>query len=186
MKLISVKANMISINGNAATILDVLACVVVSSDLNFIKLGYNKRMLLKGFRYIDVKNIISVPYFVEFSNEFGSVLDIKDLNIDSTLNIRGKTKGKGFTGVIKRYGFSGLSASHGVSLTHRSLGAIGSRQDPGRVWKGKKMAGRMGNIYICLKLVKIVVINKFTCRIIVYGSIPGGNNNILYLQQPNI
>ncbi len=92
MKSISVKVNMISINDNAATMLDVLACVVVSSNLNFIKLGYNKRMLLKGFRYIDAKNIISVPYFVEFSNEFGSVLDIKDLNIDSTLDTKGKNK----------------------------------------------------------------------------------------------
>ncbi len=88
--------------------------------------------------------------------------------------------------MIKRYGFSGLSASHGVSLTHRSLGAIGSRQDPGRVWKGKKMAGRMGNTYISLKLVKIIVINKSTCRIIIYGSVPGKINNILYLQQTNM
>ncbi|PIM95845.1 50S ribosomal subunit protein L3 [Candidatus Hodgkinia cicadicola] len=183
MKLVSVKSKMISINGNAATMLDILACVVVSSGLNFIKLGYNKRKLLKNFRDIDVKKIIYVPCFIKTPNEFGSVLDIKDLNTNSTINIRGKTKGRGFTGVIKRYGFSGLSASHGVSLTHRSLGAIGSRQDPGRVWKGKKMAGRMGNVYISLKLIKIVVINKFTCWIIVYGSVPGKNNNILYLQQ---
>ncbi len=113
-------------------------------------------------------------------------LDIKDLNTNSTINIRGKTKGREFTGVIKRYGFLGLSASHGVSLTHRSLGVIGSRQDPGRVWKGKKMAGRMGNVYISLKLVKIVVINKFTCWIIVYGSVTEKKNNILYLQQTKI
>ncbi len=81
--------------------------------------------------------------------------------------------------------FSGLNASHGVSLTLRSLGAIGSEQDLGKKLKEKKMVGRMGNI-ISLKLVEIVVVNKFTCRIIIYGSVSRKINDILYPQQTNM
>ncbi|PIM96226.1 50S ribosomal subunit protein L3 [Candidatus Hodgkinia cicadicola] len=174
---------MVSINGRAASVLDVLACVIISKTKTFISLGYNSRRVLRGFRYINIKKVISISNKKEIPNEFGSVLDIKDLNINLTLNIRGRTKGKGFAGVMKRYGFSGLNASHGVSLAHRSLGTIGSRQDPGRVWKGKKMAGKMGNTYIHLKLIKIAIINKFIGRIVVYGPLPGGPNSILHIQQ---
>ncbi len=73
---------------------------------------------------------------------------------------------------------SGLNASHGVSLAHRSLEAIGSRQDPGRVWKVGRMAGKMGNTHIHLKLIKIAIINKFIGRIVVY--VPSQGDLIAY------
>ncbi len=92
MKLVSVKSNMISINGNAATMLDVLVCVVVSNGLNFIKLGYRKRTVLKDLQNIKGKRIISIPWLIKTTNEFGSVLDIKDLDINSTINIRGNNR----------------------------------------------------------------------------------------------
>ncbi len=92
MKLVSVKSNMISINGNAVTMLDVLVCVVVSNGLNFIKLGYRKRTVLKDLQNIKGKRIISIPWLIKTTNEFGSVLDIKDLDINSTINIRGNNR----------------------------------------------------------------------------------------------
>ncbi|PIM95759.1 50S ribosomal subunit protein L3 [Candidatus Hodgkinia cicadicola] len=183
MELICVKSKMTSINGKAVSLLDVLACVVIEEGQNYINLGYNVKVLLRDFRYIDIKRTTFIRINMNIPNEFGSVFGIDDLESDLTLSVKGRTKGKGFTGAMKRYGFSGLSASHGVSLAHRSLGAIGSRQDPGRVWKGKKMAGRKGNIIVCLKSVRIAMINRFTKRIAVYGSIPGGINNILHIQQ---
>ncbi len=71
----------------------------------FISLDYNSRRVLRGFRYINIKKVISISNKKEIPNEFGSVLDIKDLNINLTLNIEGRTEGKGFAGVMKHYGF---------------------------------------------------------------------------------
>lgn len=92
-----------------------------------------------------------------------------------------KSKGKGFAGVMKRHGFSGLRATHGVSLSHRSAGSIGARQDPGRVWKGKKMAGRMGNKRLTIKNIKIAKVNLFTGTVVVYGPVPGNRTSAIQL-----
>lgn len=83
------------------------------------------------------------------------------------------SKGKGFAGVIKRHGFAGLRQSHGVSLAHRSCGAIGARQDPGRVWKGTKMAGRMGGVKVTVKNLRIARYDSFACKVLLCGSVPG-------------
>ncbi len=177
------KCGMITLCDKAITILDLLGCVVLLSDSKCFKIGYNIKTFLRDFKNINIKSIININ--ANIPNEFGSVLDITCLiscvnNLDA-IDIRGKTKGKGFAGVIKRYGFAGLRASHGVSLSHRSGGSIGARQDPGKVWKGKKMAGRMGSNYVTIKNIKILSINLFTYRILIYGPIPGGTISALLL-----
>jgi len=89
------------------------------------------------------------------------------------VDIQGITKGKGFQGAMKRWGFKGQPASHGVSLAHRSLGATGARQDPGKTWKGKKMAGRMGGDRTTIPCLKVYDIWPELNLISIVGSVPG-------------
>lgn len=95
------------------------------------------------------------------------------------VDVKGVTKGKGFAGVMKRWGFAGQAATHGVSKTHRHLGSTGACQDPGRVWKGKKMPGNMGNknkTAECLKVHKIDVNRNL---LFLKGAVPGVNGGFL-------
>ena len=99
----------------------------------FAKKNTEPKKILKEFRITNTEN------FKE-GNEFGLEI-FKDKKF---IDVRSKTIGKGFAGVMKRWNFGGLRASHGVSVSHRSHGSTGQRQDPGKVFKGKKMAGHMG------------------------------------------
>ena len=84
--------------------------------------------------------------------------------------------GKGFAGVMKRHNFAGLEATHGVSLTHRSHGSTGQRQDPGKVFKGKKMAGHMGDERVTVQNLKVVSVDASRGLIMVKGGVPGAEN----------
>jgi large subunit ribosomal protein L3 len=95
------------------------------------------------------------------------------LGVGDIVNVIGVSKGKGFAGVIKRYGFRGECASHGVSLTHRHQGSLGNRRREGKVRKGKKMPGHMGNEQVTVKnleVVKLVPEDKIVC---IKGAVPG-------------
>ena len=99
------------------------------------------------------------------------------------MDVRSKTIGKGFAGVMKRWNFGGLRASHGVSVSHRSHGSTGQRQDPGKVFKGKKMAGHMGDklrTMLNLEIVKSDIENNL---IYLKGSIPGSKNSTVFLRE---
>ena len=111
-------------------------------------------------------------------NEFGLEI-FKDVKFVDT---RSKTIGKGFAGAMKRHNFGGLRASHGVSISHRSHGSTGQNQDPGRVFKGKKMAGRMGAKKVTKQNLKIIDIDEVNKLLIVKGSIPGKKNSTVYLK----
>jgi large subunit ribosomal protein L3 len=89
------------------------------------------------------------------------------------VDVAGSTTGKGFQGVMKRWNFAGLEASHGVSVSHRSHGSTGQRQDPGRTFKGKKMAGHMGTANITVQNLKIVATDADKGLIMVRGAVPG-------------
>jgi large subunit ribosomal protein L3 len=95
------------------------------------------------------------------------------------IDVKGISIGKGFQGAMKRWGFKGMPASHGVSLSHRAIGSTGSRQDPGKVFKGKKMAGRMGGDNITVKRLQILQVNIGHNCILVRGCVPGSNNGKL-------
>ena len=102
-------------------------------------------------------------------NEFGLEI-FKDIKF---VDVKSKTIGKGFAGVMKRYNFSGLRATHGVSVSHRSHGSTGQRQDPGKVFKGKKMAGHMGNKLRTMQNIEIVKSDIENNLLYLKGSIPG-------------
>jgi large subunit ribosomal protein L3 len=89
------------------------------------------------------------------------------------VDVCGTSIGKGFAGVMKRHGFKGLRASHGVSVSHRSHGSTGNRQDPGRVFKGKKMAGHMGDRRVTVLNLEVVSIDPERGLILVKGAVPG-------------
>ncbi len=101
------------------------------------------------------------------------------------ISVRGLTSGKGFAGVMKRWNFRGLEASHGVSVSHRSHGSTGQRQDPGKTFKGKKMAGHMGVNNITIKNLNIEYIDNENSVIAIKGSIPGKNGSEILVKLNN-
>mgnify|MGYP001317165752 CR=1 FL=1 len=98
------------------------------------------------------------------------------------VDVSGTSIGKGFAGAMKRHNFGGLRASHGVSISHRSHGSTGNSQDPGRTWKGKKMAGQYGNVRITTQNLKIVKLLEDENLILVEGSVPGSKNGFVILR----
>jgi len=106
-------------------------------------------------------------------NEFGVEI-FKDIKF---VDVRSSTIGKGFAGVMKRHNFSGLRATHGVSVSHRSHGSTGQRQDPGKVFKGKKMAGHMGNKIRTMQNLEIIKSDLENDLLYLKGSIPGSKNS---------
>lgn len=98
------------------------------------------------------------------------------------VDVTGTSIGKGFAGWMKRWGFRGLRASHGVSLTHRSGGSTGQRQDPGRVEKGKKMPGHMGAKQVTMQNLKVILVDQEKGLIGVKGAVPGHKDNYVLIK----
>ncbi len=105
-------------------------------------------------------------------NEFG----VEIFNDIKFVDVKSKTIGKGFAGAMKRHNFSGLRATHGVSVSHRSHGSTGQRQDPGKVFKGKKMAGHMGDKLRTIQNIEIIKSDTENDLLYLKGSIPGSKN----------
>ncbi len=138
----------------------------------FTKKNTEPKKILKEFRVQNTEN------FKE-GNEIGIEL-FKDKKF---IDVKSRTIGKGFAGVMKRWNFGGLRASHGVSVSHRSHGSTGQRQDPGKVFKGKKMAGHMGDklrTMLNLEIIKSDIENNL---IYLKGSIPGSKNSKVLLRE---
>lgn len=102
--------------------------------------------------------------------------------IGTTVDVQGISSGKGFAGAMKRHNFRGLEATHGVSITHRSHGSTGQRQDPGKVFKGKKMAGHMGATKVTVQNLKVVLFDKELKLLGVQGAVPGNDNCVAYIK----
>lgn len=111
----------------------------------------------------------------------GKKLSVTHFQNGQIVDVTGISIGKGFAGPMKRHNFSGLRASHGVSVSHRAHGSTGQCQDPGRVFKGKKMAGHMGNKTVTIQNLTIVQVDKELEIIAVLGAIPGSKNSIVYV-----
>ena len=138
----------------------------------FAKKNTEPKKILKEFR------VDKVDQFKE-GNEFGLEI-FKDKKF---VDVRSKTIGKGFAGVMKRWNFGGLRASHGVSVSHRSHGSTGQRQDPGKVFKGKKMAGHMGDKLRTMLNLEIVKSDLENNLLYLKGSIPGSKNSTVFLRE---
>ena len=157
-----------------------LASIETEKDISNIKkpqrkmfssVKINPKKIVKEFK-VDKDNILEV----------GTKLNVDHFKVDQFIDASSFSIGKGFAGVMKRHNFGGLSASHGVSISHRSHGSTGQNQDPGRVFKGKKMAGRMGNKKVTKQNLRVVQIDNDNKLILVKGSVPGKKNSIIYLK----
>lgn len=109
--------------------------------------------------------------------QVGQVLQPSHFTVGQLVDVTGVSIGKGFAGAMKRHNFGGLRASHGVSVSHRSHGSTGCRQDPGRVFKNKKMAGHMGCNRVTIKNLTVLSVDDERGLIFVKGSVPGAKNN---------
>ena len=138
----------------------------------FAKKSTEPKKILREFR------VNNISEFKE-GNEIGLEL-FKDQKF---VDITSKTIGKGFAGVIKRHNFSGLRASHGVSVSHRAMGSTGQNQDPGKVFKGKKMAGQMGNKFRTVQNLEIIKSDPENNLIFIKGSVPGSKNSLVLIQK---
>ena len=138
----------------------------------FSKKNTEAKKTLKEFR---VKNIDEYKE----GNEFGIEI-FKDIKF---LDVKSKTIGKGFAGAMKRHNFGGLRASHGVSISHRAHGSTGQNQDPGKVFKGKKMAGHMGDKIRTMQNLEIIKTDLDNELLYLKGSIPGSKNSEVLLKK---
>lgn len=101
------------------------------------------------------------------------------------VNVRGLTRGKGFAGTVKRHNFQTQDATHGNSLSHRAPGSIGQCQMPGRVWKGKRMSGHMGDVYRTAQNQEIVKIDMDRHLLLIKGAIPGAPDGVVVVTESN-
>ena len=119
------------------------------------------------------------------SYEIGKHLTAEVFEVGQYVDVTGTSKGKGYAGVIKRHNFSMQDATHGNSLAHRAHGSIGQCQTPGRVWKGKKMSGHMGNVQKTIQSLKIVDMDVENNVIYIKGAVPGFNGSELKIKPSN-
>ena len=112
----------------------------------------------------------------------GDKLSVNHYVTGQKVDVVGISQGKGFAGSMKRHNFGGMQASHGVSISHRAHGSTGNSQDPGRTWKGKKMAGQYGNVRITTQNLTVVKLIENENLILVQGSVPGSKNGVVMIK----
>jgi large subunit ribosomal protein L3 len=176
------------------TILKVGPCVItqiktqLSDGYNSIQIGYgnvsNKKLTQPELGHLKKFDIQPLKYLKEFrvneseDFEIGQILNVDAFSTGQLVNIRGKSVGKGFSGLQKRYNFTRGPMTHG-SKNHRGPGSIGMGTSPGRVLPGKKMAGQLGNKIATIRKLKIIQINSEENILVIKGSVPGKPGNLL-------
>ena len=182
------------------TILKIGPCVitqiktVLTDGYNAIQIGYgatsSKYLSQPELGHLQKSNIQPLKYLKEFridnvdEFEVGQVLNVDLLSINQLVNIKGKTVGKGFSGLQKRYNFTRGPMTHG-SKNHRAPGSIGMGTTPGRVLPGKKMAGQLGNKLTTIKKLKVIQLSSEENILIIKGSVPGKPGNLLSITPSN-
>ena len=154
---------------------------------NAVQVGYGKiknsklNKSMKGFfakKNTEPKKILKEYRVKNLENyKEGNELGLEIFNEIKFVDVKSRTIGKGFAGAMKRHNFSGLRASHGVSVSHRSHGSTGQRQDPGKVFKGKKMAGHMGDKIRTIQNIEIIKSDLENSLLYLKGSIPGSKKS---------
>ena len=145
---------------------------IKSSKLSKAMKGYFSKKNTEAKKKLKEYRVLNTENYKE-GNEFGLEI-FKDVKFVDT---KSKTIGKGFAGAMKRHNFGGLRATHGVSISHRSHGSTGQRQDPGKVFKGKKMAGHMGDKLRTMQNIEIIKTDLENELLYLKGSIPGAKNS---------
>jgi len=180
------------------TLIQVYECCVVAVkefvDYNNVTFGFgavkNPNKLTKPLRESYVKKglqphkkMLTVRMAKDKTPKVGDTVSVDVLTGVIAVDVTGISKGKGFAGGIKRWHFKGLEASHGVSISHRSIGSTGNRKLPGKVFAGKKMPGQLGNKRSTVKNLKIVEIDPNDRLVCVKGGIPGSNGSDVVIKR---
>ena len=176
-----------------ATVLDYNTCTVVGNRtedidgytaniLGFLKPKKLNKPQLKDFnkKNLEPKRIIKEERLSSSEDllEVGSEVSPK-FNVGDKVCVQSKSTGKGFAGAMKRHNFSGMRASHGVSISHRAHGSTGQNQNPGKVFKGKKMAGHLGDEVTTTKNLEVLLVDTEKKLILLKGSVPGKNKSVV-------
>ena len=176
-----------------ATVLDYNTCTVVGNRtedkdgyianiLGFLKPKKLNKPQLKDFnkKNIEPKRIIKEERLSSSEDllEVGSEVSPR-FNVGDKVCVQSKSTGKGFAGSMKRHNFSGMRASHGVSISHRAHGSTGQNQNPGKVFKGKKMAGHLGDETTTTKNLEVLLVDTEKKLILLKGSVPGKNKSVV-------
>ncbi len=156
-----------------------------------VQLGFNNKKLkninkpLKGHfakaKTEPKEKIIEFRVSEDALLKIGDKISVNHFIPGQKVDVMGISQGKGFAGSMKRHNFGGMQATHGVSISHRAHGSTGNSQDPGRTWKGKKMAGQYGNVRVTTQNLKVVKLLEDEDLILVEGSVPGSKNGIVTL-----
>ncbi len=179
------------------TVVEAGPCVVtqiktkVNDGYDAVQVGYGdrkKKHLTKPMEghfaraKVDPKRLlVEFDILPGFEYKLGQEFTVSLFKTGEYVDVSGKSKGRGFAGVIKRHNFSTQPKTHGTKNTYRHPGSIGQASDPARVFKGMKMAGHYGNAKITLPNVKIVQVDKEKNQILLKGPVPGANNGIVYI-----
>jgi large subunit ribosomal protein L3 len=160
---------------------------------NAIRIGFGKiktSKLTKQMKGVFAKKSaepkkILREFRVENLEEYkeGNEIGLEFLKDQKFVDVTSKTIGKGFAGVMKRHNFSGLRASHGVSVSHRAHGSTGQNQDPGKVFKGKKMAGHMGDKFRTIQNLEVIKSDLENNLLFIKGSVPGSKNSTVLIKK---
>lgn len=156
---------------------------------NAVQLGFGEAKRLNKPLKGHLKNLGAFKYLrevrVEDTSDIkpGSLVKVDIFQPGSLVKVTGTSKGKGFAGVVKRHGFAGGPKSHGQSDRHRAPGSIGAGTDPGRVIKGLRMAGHMGNRRVTVRNLKVVKVDPEANLLLVKGAVPGARNSLLLIQK---
>lgn len=181
----------------AVTVIEAGPCTVVSKKTaendgyESIQLGYGdispKHVNKPAEGHFKAHDVAPKKTLKEFRLEDCAALNVGDIvkadtfAVGESVDIAGKSKGKGFQGAIKRHGFSRLKMTHGTGPVHREAGSMGANSDPSRVFKGKKLPGQMGNVNVTVQNLEIVKIDAENNLIAVKGAVPGSRGNIVYI-----
>ena len=154
-----------------------------------IQLGFGEAKRLNSPQKGHLKQVGMLKYLREFAVEdiesfkVGQVIDVSIFKTGDFVDVTGISKGKGFAGVVKRHGFAGGPKTHGQSDRHRAPGSIGATTSPARVFKGKKMAGHMGNERVTVRRLKVVEADAERNLLLVRGSVPGAKNRLVTVRK---
>ena len=184
-------------NGEAAAVTAIEAgpCSVVQvktvakEGYNAVQLGFGEAKRLNSPQRGHVKELGQFKYLREFrvgdseAIEAGQKIDVSLFKAGDLVDITGVSKGKGFAGVVKRHHFAGGPKTHGQSDRHRHPGAIGSTTSPGRVFKGMRMAGHMGDRKTTVRHLEVFEADPARNLLLVRGAVPGGKNGLLLIKK---
>ena len=155
---------------------------IASGNIKIKKVVKPLRNYFSKLKIEPKKKILEFKVSNNQNANIGDILDANFFKVGQFVDIIGKSIGKGFAGSMKRHNFAGLGASHGVSISHRSHGSTGQCQDPGRTFKGKKMAGHMGFNRVTIHNLEVVKIINEDELILIKGAVPGSKGTLLIIR----